>query len=32
VLERHVRTVHPLVEIAVFDGGQPHFPLLIGVE
>jgi DAK2 domain fusion protein YloV len=22
----------PLVEVAVFDGGQPHYPLLIGVE
>lgn len=32
LVERHVRTVHPLVEIAVFAGGQPHFPLLIGVE
>ncbi|SDJ27752.1 hypothetical protein SAMN05444157_2601 [Frankineae bacterium MT45] len=22
----------PLVEVAVFDGGQPHYPLLIGAE
>ncbi len=32
VLERHVRAAHPLVDISMFSGGQPHFPLLIGVE
>jgi hypothetical protein len=24
--------VAPHVEVGVFDGGQPHYPLLIGVE
>ena len=23
---------HPAVEVVVYDGGQPHFPLLLGVE
>lgn len=31
-LERHIRRHHPEVEITTFDGGQPHYPLLIGVE
>ncbi|UQX89964.1 DAK2 domain-containing protein [Jatrophihabitans telluris] len=31
-VERYVRTQHPLVEITALPGGQPHFPLLIGVE
>ncbi|MGX7679476.1 DAK2 domain-containing protein [Jatrophihabitans sp. DSM 45814] len=31
-VERFVRKRHPLVEINAFVGGQPHFPLLIGVE
>ncbi len=31
-LQRHVADHHPLVEISSFSGGQPHFPLLIGVE
>ena len=31
-LERHVHREHPEVEISTFDGGQPHYPLLIGVE
>lgn len=31
-LERFVRSEHPVVEISSFPGGQPHFPLLIGVE
>ncbi len=28
----HIAQVAPLVEVAVFDGGQPHYPLLLGVE
>jgi DAK2 domain fusion protein YloV len=31
-LERHVRSNHPSVEVSVLFGGQPHYPLLIGVE
>ena len=27
-----VRTRHPLVEVEVHRGGQPHYPLLLGVE
>lgn len=28
----YLRSQHPLVEVGVFTGGQPRFPLLIGVE
>ncbi|HEX8094209.1 DAK2 domain-containing protein [Jatrophihabitans sp.] len=28
----YLRSRHPLVEVSVFVGGQPEFPLLIGVE
>jgi dihydroxyacetone kinase-like predicted kinase len=28
----YLRSRHPLVEVGVFVGGQPGFPLLIGVE
>ncbi|MEO6502879.1 MAG: DAK2 domain-containing protein [Jatrophihabitantaceae bacterium] len=28
----YLRSDHPLVEVGVFVGGQPRFPLLIGVE
>jgi len=28
----YLRSRHPLVEVGVFEGGQPEFPLLIGVE
>jgi fatty acid kinase len=31
-LERHVAGTHPEVEVSVYDGGQPHYPLLLGVE
>lgn len=31
-LTAHLRTVRPGVETVVYDGGQPHYPLLIGVE
>jgi dihydroxyacetone kinase-like predicted kinase len=28
----HIAEVAPLIDVAVFDGGQPHYPLLLGVE
>jgi uncharacterized protein len=28
----HIAQAAPLTEVAVFDGGQPHYPLLLGVE
>jgi dihydroxyacetone kinase-like predicted kinase len=31
-LQRHVAGTHPEVEVSVYDGRQPHYPLLIGVE
>lgn len=31
-VQSHVRRRYPLVDITGFAGGQPHFPLLIGVE
>jgi DAK2 domain fusion protein YloV len=31
-VERYLRERHPLVEVTTYLGGQPHFPLLIGVE
>jgi hypothetical protein len=31
-LRRHIASVAQHVEVGVFDGGQPHYPLLIGVE
>jgi DAK2 domain fusion protein YloV len=31
-LEAHVREKWPFVEAQVYDGGQPHYPLLVGVE
>ena len=27
-----LRAAHPELEIEVHDGGQPHYPLLFGVE
>jgi DAK2 domain fusion protein YloV len=32
LLERHVAATHPEVEVSVYDGRQPHYPLLLGVE
>jgi hypothetical protein len=32
VLSDHLRHRWPFVEIQVYDGGQPHYPLLVGVE
>ena len=31
-LEGYVEKQHPTVEIVVYDGGQPHYPVLLGVE
>ena len=31
-LAARVRATHPLVEVEVHAGGQPHYPLLLGVE
>jgi hypothetical protein len=31
-LHKFMHDEHPLVETEVFVGGQPHYPLLIGVE
>jgi uncharacterized protein len=32
VLARHVRERAPLTEVCVYAGGQPRYPLIIGVE
>ena len=31
-LVEHLGRAWPFVEVQVFDGGQPHYPLLVGVE
>jgi DAK2 domain fusion protein YloV len=31
-LTRHLGTEWPFVEIQAYEGGQPHYPLLVGVE
>jgi DAK2 domain fusion protein YloV len=31
-LVAHLDATHPLAEVTVYDGGQPRFPLLVGVE
>jgi DAK2 domain fusion protein YloV len=31
-VEAHVRRTRPEVDVVVYDGGQPRYPLLIGVE
>jgi len=31
-LEEHLRRSHREVEVGVFDGGQEHYPVLLGVE
>jgi DAK2 domain fusion protein YloV len=31
-LLRHVATEHPLIDVEVHQGGQPHYPLLLGLE
>ena len=32
LLTRHVANGWPFVEVQAYDGGQPHYPLLVGVE
>ncbi len=31
-LRTAVEHAHPAVEVVVYEGGQPHYPLLLGVE
>jgi hypothetical protein len=31
-LQAHIAAVAPLIDVVVFDGGQPLYPLLIGLE
>ena len=31
-LSRHLAEHWPFVEVQAYDGGQPHYPLLVGVE
>jgi dihydroxyacetone kinase-like predicted kinase len=31
-LAEHLTKQWPFVEVQVFEGGQPHYPLLVGVE
>jgi len=31
-LVEHVERTRPAVEVAAYEGGQPHYPLLLGVE
>ena len=31
-LTEHVERAHPAVEVVAYAGGQPHYPLLLGVE
>ena len=31
-LVEHVERTRPTVEVVAYDGGQPHYPLLLGVE
>ena len=31
-INRHVRDTHPEVDVEVLVGGQPHYPVLLGVE
>jgi uncharacterized protein len=31
-LSAHVAGRWPFVEVSVYEGGQPHYPLLVGVE
>ena len=31
-VRRHLHSTRLDVEVVVYDGGQPHYPLLIGVE
>ncbi len=31
-LAAHVEHAHPAAEVVAYDGGQPHYPVLLGVE
>jgi len=31
-LEAHIAGSWPFVEVQCYEGGQPHYPLLVGVE
>lgn len=31
-LSGHLKRAHPTVEVVVYHGGQPHYPLLLGIE
>ncbi len=31
-VRRHLKQAHPTVDVVVYDGGQPHYPLLLGIE
>lgn len=31
-LSGHLKRTHPTVEVVVYHGGQPHYPLLLGIE
>ena len=32
LISRHVRDRAPLTDVSVYSGGQPKYPLIIGVE
>jgi DAK2 domain fusion protein YloV len=32
LVEQHVGATHPTAEVTVYYGGQPHYPVLLGVE
>ena len=31
-LRAHILAADPLLDVSVYNGGQPHYPLLIGLE
>jgi dihydroxyacetone kinase-like predicted kinase len=31
-LTSYVEKSHPVVEVVAYEGGQPHYPVLLGVE
>jgi uncharacterized protein len=31
-LTAHIAQHWPFAEVRVYDGGQPHYPLMVGVE
>jgi dihydroxyacetone kinase-like predicted kinase len=32
LLLEHIRRTHPEAEVGVYEGGQTHYPVLVGVE